>query len=214
MYADSVQVASLCLSFHTCSNCLAVASAVKRAVLMVVGNSECILLRRTSDDTVCSYDLFDCAGESSETVVDLGVGLVGSALMSKVAMTWNLLDEHVELDMTDSEVGIKDFDEQGGMVFTMPMFRPLLTTGRQPASGALIQEPPFGLFVVQRMFGSFDKAEIEMLSVIAQHASTALLRLEGQLREASASSHLQQRYPLLHSALREIPTLFTYDYVT
>ena len=56
----------------------------------------------------------------------------------------------LDIDISDEELGIKDI----GMVYTSPLRTP-------PAPSVEPTHPaPFGLLVVQRMFGSFDKHEM------------------------------------------------------
>ena len=60
------------------------------------------------------------------------------------------MDLDLEIDISDEELGIKDI----GMVYTAPLRTP-------PAPSIELTSPaPFGLLVVQRMFGSFDKHEM------------------------------------------------------
>ena len=149
--SDSVQLASLCLSFHTCETARAVCAAVHHAVHMVVSGSECMLLRRSGEDAVFNY----AEDNARTTAVELGVGVVGSALIAAFPITWNLYDENLVLDVTDVEVGIKDI----GMVFTAPLRKPVSPEARQATMDDWTLQAPFGVFIVQRMFGSFDKGE-------------------------------------------------------
>ena len=98
---------------------------------------------------------------------------MGSALLSTFAMTWNLLDENLMLDIADQSVGLQDI----GMVDTMPLRKPPDTENRVQTGDDWSHQAPFGLFVVQRMFGSFDKDELETMNVIAEHAAIAFHRL-------------------------------------
>jgi hypothetical protein len=151
LQADSVQLATVCLSFHTCQTARAVCAAVQRAVHMIVSGSECMLLHRSGEDAVCNY----AEDKARTTAVDLGIGVVGSALIAAFPITWNLYDENLVLDVTDVEVGIKDI----GMVFTAPLRRPLPAEARQSTMDDWTLQAPFGALIVQRMFGSFDRGE-------------------------------------------------------
>jgi hypothetical protein len=173
---DPVQLASLCLSFHMTNTLRSLTYAVRRAVNIAVGESECILIRRCGQDSVCSFDDDESSNATSspkQTMVELGVGVVGSALLSTFAMTWNLLDENLMLDIADQSVGLQDI----GMVYTMPLRKPPDTENRVQTGDDWSHQAPFGLFVVQRMFGSFDKDELETMNVIAEHAAIAFHRL-------------------------------------
>lgn len=154
--SDSVQLASLCISFHTCQTVHAILAAVQHAVHVVVGGSECILLRRCGEDAVCSYD---ADSSSSSIPVELGVGVVGSALISAFPITWNVFDENLVLDVADIAVGIRDM----GMIFTAPLRKPIPAEDRQTSLTDWTLQAPFGAFLVQRMFGSFDKGETVVL---------------------------------------------------
>lgn len=165
---DSVQLASACLTLHTSTTPQDVAAAVRRAVSMVVGaGSECILLRAIGPSAVSNYE---ADSDTTAIAVELGRGVVGCALTTSHPMTWNVLDEDlsVMLEAADSAVGIREI----GMVYTSPLCK---TSGFDYRRKAPVTQchAVFGLFVVQRMFGSFDTSELEMLNVIAEHASTA-----------------------------------------
>ena len=67
-----------------------------------------------------------------------------------VAFGRNLLDIDLGIDISDQALGIKDT----GMVYTSPLRCP-------PSPSVESTTPaPFGLMLVQRMFGSFDKHEM------------------------------------------------------
>ena len=63
----------------------------------------------------------------------------------------NLLDIDLDMDISDQALGIKDM----GMVYTSP-----LRTPPAPSNPQSTTPSPFGLLLVQRMFGSFDKHEM------------------------------------------------------
>jgi hypothetical protein len=57
-------------------------------VQSVVEGSECIMLRRISNDEVCHYE--STAGSPQpRTVVEPGVGIIGSAFVSDLPMSWS-----------------------------------------------------------------------------------------------------------------------------
>ena len=149
----------------------------------------------------------------------------------------NLLDDEVIVDIADQQVGIKDL----GMVYTAPLQKP--SRGRawhpdQPCNQP-VANAPFGIMLVQRMFGSFDKSELvitccvscvltccflfllletyherlflqDMLSVLAEHASTAMSRILASPQASLPASELG--YPLLESQLA-IARAPSYDFV-